>query len=63
MALIPYTLAHTTLGEKHVGDLVNLEIDLIGKYVQKYLQQIFGEGGRSSPPSGLTEARLRELGY
>lgn len=63
VALIPYTLGHTTLGDKHVGDLVNLEIDLIGKYVQKYLQQIFGEGGRSAPPTGLTEARLRELGY
>lgn len=63
VALIPYTLSHTTLGGKHVGDSVNLEIDLIGKYVHKYLQQIFGETGRPPASAGLTEERLRELGY
>ena len=63
VALIPYTLSHTTLGDKHIGDLVNLEIDLIGKYVHKYLQQIFGDTGRPPASPGLTEERLRELGY
>lgn len=33
--LIPHTLAATTLGIKDVGDAVNLEADLIGKYVAK----------------------------
>lgn len=33
--LIPHTLAVTTLGGRHVGDLVNLETDLLAKYVQK----------------------------
>ncbi len=33
--LIPHTLAATTLGIKNVGDAVNLEADLIGKYVAK----------------------------
>jgi riboflavin synthase len=61
VALIPYTLAHTTLGERRVGDAVNLEIDLIGKYVRKYLHQIFGE--LRSPASGLTIERLRDLGF
>src|SRR5919197_3203725 len=41
VALIPYTLSHTTLGERRVGERVNLEIDLIGKYVRKYIQQLF----------------------
>lgn len=62
VALIPWTLAHTTLGERRVGDTVNLEIDLIGKYVRKYLQRIFGNG-QPVPSSGLTMERLRELGY
>jgi riboflavin synthase len=31
VALIPHTLSHTTLGERRVGDRVNLEIELIGK--------------------------------
>ena len=63
VALIPYTLSHTTLGERRVGDLVNLEIDLLGKYVRKYLHQIFGAPSASSPGTGLSVARLRELGF
>ena len=37
VALIPHTLAQTTLGIKRPGDAVNLETDLMAKYVQKYL--------------------------
>ncbi len=37
VALIPHTLAHTTLGSKKPGDPVNLETDLLAKYVHKYL--------------------------
>jgi riboflavin synthase len=37
VALIPHTLAQTTLGIKRPGDPVNLETDLMAKYVQKYL--------------------------
>ena len=35
VALIPYTLSHTTLGEKKVGEEVNLEFDILGKYIVK----------------------------
>lgn len=37
VALIPHTLAHTTLGIKRPSDPVNLETDLLAKYVQKCL--------------------------
>lgn len=37
VALIPHTLAHTTLGERRAGDEVNLETDLLAKYVQRLL--------------------------
>lgn len=37
VALIPHTLAHTTLGSLAVGDGVNLETDLIFKYVDRWL--------------------------
>ena len=37
VALIPHTLAVTTLGIKQAGDSVNLEIDMFAKYVFKYL--------------------------
>ena len=33
ISLIPFTLQHTTLGERRVGDGVHLEADTIGKYV------------------------------
>jgi riboflavin synthase len=35
VSLIPTTLAATTLGHRAVGDLVNLEVDIIGKYVER----------------------------
>jgi len=37
VALIPHTLAATTLGARAVGDPVNIETDILGKYVQKLL--------------------------
>jgi riboflavin synthase len=37
VALIPHTLAHTTLGLKRVGASVNIETDILAKYVSKYL--------------------------
>src|SRR5205807_87460 len=40
VALIPHTLACTTLGFKPVGATVNLETDLLAKYVGKYLQHL-----------------------
>lgn len=37
VAIIPYTLAHTTFGSLQKGDRVNLEFDVIGKYVQRLM--------------------------
>jgi riboflavin synthase len=37
MALIPHTLAQTTLGERRRGDWLNVETDLLGKYVERIL--------------------------
>ncbi|MCG6154199.1 riboflavin synthase [Rubinisphaera margarita] len=39
VALIPHTLSVTTLGTRNVGDPVNIETDILGKYVQKMLGQ------------------------
>ncbi len=38
VSLIPETLARTTLGFKQAGDLVNLEVDVIAKYVEKMVK-------------------------
>lgn len=40
VALIPHTLAVTTLGELREADAVNLEVDVLGKYVRRYLEQV-----------------------
>ncbi len=63
VALIPYTLSHTTLGDRHVGDAVNLEVDMLGKYVRKYLAQIFGTSASTPASAGLSVERLRALGF
>jgi len=39
VAIIPYTLQHTNLRARRVGDKVNVETDLIGKYVQSLLHR------------------------
>jgi riboflavin synthase len=39
VALIPHTLAVTTLGQRRPGDRVNLEMDVIGKYVRGFVEQ------------------------
>jgi riboflavin synthase len=39
VSLIPTTLGVTTLGKKDVGDLVNLEVDVVAKYVEKLLEK------------------------
>lgn len=38
IALIPHTLQVTTLGKRQISDAVNIEQDILGKYVQKLLQ-------------------------
>ncbi|NLS96175.1 MAG: riboflavin synthase [Planctomycetaceae bacterium] len=38
VALIPFTLAVTTLGKMKVGDRVNLETDILAKYVQRFIE-------------------------
>ena len=58
VSIIPHTAASTILGSKRPGDTVNLETDLIGKYVEKLLTF------RDQPASGgLTLEILRQNGF
>jgi riboflavin synthase len=64
VSIIPHTLAMTALRHKRPGDRVNLECDILGKYVEHLLG--FGQksGGRADiSGGGLTEALLRENGF
>lgn len=53
---IPETIANTTLAQKKTGDFVNVEVDIIAKYVYYMLQNI--QGGDSS-----LEKKLKEEGF
>jgi len=59
VSVIPHTLASTTLGAASVGTPVNLEFDLLGKYVERLMS---GEKG-NGPVSTLNADKLREWGY
>jgi riboflavin synthase len=37
VSLIPETLTRTTLGQRRVGELVNLEVDVLAKYVERMM--------------------------
>lgn len=60
VSLIPHTASVTTLGFKQAGDPVNLETDIIGKYVEKMLH---GEPEPTAGKGGLTRDFLAEHGF
>lgn len=57
VAVIPYTYENTNLNQRKVGDVVNLEFDIFGKYVVRYLKNRAGKSGT------ITESFLREHGF
>lgn len=56
VSIIPHTLKETVLGTKKIGDLVNLENDVIGKYVKKLL-------ACQTTNTGLTKEMLLANGF
>ena len=40
VSIIPHTLKETILAEKKVGDIVNLENDMVGKYIEKFMTHV-----------------------
>ncbi|HHT9121092.1 MAG TPA: riboflavin synthase [Candidatus Hypogeohydataceae bacterium YC41] len=62
VALIPFTLANTTLGLKKVDDRVNIETDILGKWVKKLYGAMLKEKG--GPAQGeITMEYLRSKGF
>lgn len=60
VSIIPHTAQQTTLKVRKPGDRVNIECDMIGRYVAKFLGYM-QESGRK--PQGITEDFLRENGF
>jgi riboflavin synthase len=48
VALVPHTLEVTTLGERRPGDLVQLEVDVVAKYVERLVQP-WSDGSAGAP--------------
>lgn len=69
VAIIPHTTDKTNLGGYRVGRSVNLEADMIGKYVEKLAagardDSQDGQNNRSqTPPTRLATARLKDMGF
>jgi riboflavin synthase len=56
VSVIPFTIKETTLGTKSIGDPVNIETDMIGKYVQRFLSL-------KKKKIEITEEWLKEKGW
>jgi len=61
VSIIPHTLGVTTLGALKQGSVVNIEVDLIGKYVEKLLSAKDADGGGAQ--SRINSAFLAEHGF
>jgi riboflavin synthase len=55
VTLIPETLRQTTLVELQAGDAVNLEADMVSKYLAHHLRFMHGKQGSLEPASWLAE--------
>ena len=58
--IIPHTYEVTALQERRVGDAVNLEADLLGKYVEKFISRKAWKGTAASPSSPSRPAQFPE---
>jgi riboflavin synthase len=56
VSVIPFTIQKTTLGTKKTGDEVNIETDMIGKYIQRFLDM-------KNEKLEITEEWLKEKGW
>ena len=56
VAIIPHSLEMTTLNDKKIGDKVNIETDILGRYVERLLQ---GKAQENRPRKGLRKCALR----
>ncbi|MFT5679726.1 MAG: riboflavin synthase [Myxococcota bacterium] len=58
--VVPFTIAETLLGELSTGGSVNIEVDMIARYLERLL---VARGGAGEDPGKLSFERLAQLGY
>ncbi|MBO1579002.1 riboflavin synthase [Bacillus sp. XF8] len=57
ISLIPHTVSESIIGEKVAGDIVNIECDMIGKYIERFISK------PSKQSTSVTESFLQENGF
>ena len=64
VSIIPHTAKWTTIGFKKMGDRVNIETDMIGKYVERFLSTVSPRGNnKTSQPSAINPEFLVKTGF
>jgi riboflavin synthase len=63
LSIIPHTWENTTLRDKRAGDPVNIECDILGKYVEKLIGGYLAGADRMAERSGVTMELLARSGY
>lgn len=61
VSIIPHTQGQTTLSQRKIGDTVNLENDIVGKYVERLLS--FETPEKKTPQSRITKDFLNQYGF
>ncbi|GGJ98934.1 riboflavin synthase [Pseudomonas matsuisoli] len=60
LTIVPHTLSETIMGDYHAGRRVNLEVDVLARYIERLL---LGERAAEPNTSGISEHFLAEHGY
>jgi riboflavin synthase len=63
VSLIPHTAHKTTVGFKNIGESVNLESDLVGKYIERLMEPRAAPGQDGAKGGGITLEYLVEKGF
>lgn len=64
VSVIPHTAKATNLGFRKVGDMVNIETDMVGKYIERLTQKVSPQSSRAgSKDSSVDEMLLKKAGF
>lgn len=63
VSIIPHTVSITTIGFKNVGDLVNVEADMVGKYIERFIQHPAKGAEGPQNREGIDERVLTKAGF
>ncbi len=64
VSIIPYSAQHTTIGSKKIGEPVNIETDMIGKFVERFItKKDEGERETKAKQSSIDMAYLAKTGF